>query len=95
MYFKSGFMTFRHSYAYLFVNNEANITVVVKYLGHTKIKETLNTYKHLFNSALNEIIDLIDKLENKGYVSFLANFILQLFLLHSLILRIIHHLIQL
>lgn len=95
MYFKSGSMTFRHSYVYLFVNNEVNITVVVKYLGHTKIKETLNTYKHLFNSALNEIIDLIDKLENKGYVSFLANFILQLFLLHSLILRIIHHLIQL
>lgn len=54
---------FRHSCASLLVNNGANITVVAKYLGHTKIEETLNTYTHLFNSALNEVVDLIDKLE--------------------------------
>lgn len=54
---------FRHSSASLLVNNKANITVVAKYLGHTKIEETLNTYTHLFNSALNEVVDLIDKLE--------------------------------
>lgn len=54
---------FRHSRASLLVNNGANITVVAKYLGHTKIEETLNTYTHLFNSALNEVVDLIDKLE--------------------------------
>ena len=52
---------FRHSCTSLLVNNGANITVVAKYLGHTE--ETLNTYTHLFNSALNEIVDLIDKLE--------------------------------
>lgn len=57
---------FRHSCASLLVNNGANITVVAKYLGHTKIEETLNTYTHLFNSALNEVVELIDKLENKG-----------------------------
>ena len=28
-----------------------------------RIEETLNTYTHLFNSALNEVVDLIDKLE--------------------------------
>ena len=55
---------FRHSYASLLVNNEANITAVAKYLGHTKIEETLNTYTHLFNSALNEVVSVIDNLEN-------------------------------
>lgn len=54
---------FRHSCSSLLVNNGANITIVAKYLGHTKIEETLNTYTHLFNSALNEVVDLIDKLE--------------------------------
>jgi integrase len=54
---------FRHSCASLLINNGANVTLVAKYLGHTKIEETLNTYTHLFNSALNEVVDLIDKLE--------------------------------
>ena len=52
--------------ASLLVNNGANITVVAKYLGHTKIEESLNTYTHLFNSALNEVVHVIDNLENKG-----------------------------
>lgn len=55
---------FRHSCASLLVNNGANITVVAKYLGHTKIEETLNTYIHLFNSALNEVVSIIDSLED-------------------------------
>lgn len=54
---------FRHSCASLLVNNGANITVVTKYLGHTKTEETLNSYTHLFNSTLNEVVNLIDKLE--------------------------------
>lgn len=54
---------FRHSFASLLVNNRANITIVAKYLGHTKIEKTLNTYTHLFNSALNEVVDLIDNLD--------------------------------
>lgn len=54
---------FRRYCACLLVNNGANITVVAKYLGHTKIEETLNTYTRLFNSALNEVVDLINKLD--------------------------------
>ncbi len=54
---------FRHSCASLLINSGTNITLVAKYLGRTKIDETLNTYTHLFNSALNEVVDLIDKLE--------------------------------
>lgn len=34
---------FRNSCASLLVNNKTNITIVAKYLGHTKIEETLNT----------------------------------------------------
>ena len=54
---------FRHSCASLLINNGANVTVVAKYLGHTKIEETLNTYTHLFSSAMNEVVNLIDKLD--------------------------------
>ena len=46
----------------MFINNGATINVVAKYLGHTKIDETLNTYSHLFKNQLNEIINIIDKL---------------------------------
>lgn len=54
---------FRHSCASLLVNNGANITFAAKYLGYTKIEENLNTHTHLFNSALNEVVDLIDNLD--------------------------------
>lgn len=54
---------FRHSCASLLINSGANVTVVAKYLGHTKIEETLNTYTHLFSTALNEVVNVIDNLE--------------------------------
>jgi integrase len=37
--------------------------MVAKYLGHTKIEGTLNTYTHLFSNALNEVVNVIDNLE--------------------------------
>lgn len=61
---------FRHSCASLLINNGADITLVAKYLGHTKIDETLNTYSHMFKNKLNNIIGLIDNLNeqsNKEY----------------------------
>lgn len=51
---------FRHSCASPLINEGANIQVVAKYLGHTKIEETLKTYAHLFISTLDEIVDVID-----------------------------------
>ena len=42
---------FRHSCASLLINSGANISVVCKYLGHSDINETLNTYSHMFDSA--------------------------------------------
>ena len=53
---------FRHSCASLLINSGATINVVAKYLGHTKIDETLNTYSHLFKNQMNEIVSIIDKL---------------------------------
>ena len=53
---------FRHSCASLLINNGANITMVAKYLGHTKINETLNTYSHMFKNKLNDIVNTINKL---------------------------------
>ena len=50
------------------INSGATINVVAKYLGHTKIDETLNTYSHLFKNQLNEIINQLKNIkiqENK------------------------------
>ncbi len=56
---------FRHSCASLLINNGANVTLVAKYLGHTKIGETLNTYSHIFSTALDSVVSVIDSLEEK------------------------------
>ena len=54
---------FRHSCASLLINNGANVTLVAKFLGHTKIEETLNTYSHMFSTALDNVVSIIDNLE--------------------------------
>lgn len=56
---------FRHSCASLLINNGANITMVAKYLGHTKIDETLNTYSHMFKGKLDNIVDTINNLNKE------------------------------
>lgn len=55
---------FRHSCASLLINKGSNVQVVAKYLGHTKVKETLKTYSHLFTSTLDEVGAVIDNLDN-------------------------------
>ena len=55
---------FRHFCASLLVNKGANVQVVAKYLGHTKVEETLKTYLHLFTSTLDEVVAIIDNLDN-------------------------------
>ena len=39
------------------------VILVAKYLGHTKIDETLNTYSHMFSTALDNVVSIIDNLE--------------------------------
>ena len=58
---------FRHSYAFLLIYNKgANIITVSKFLGHTKIEETLNTYTHLYKNAFTDITSLIDDMNEAG-----------------------------
>lgn len=54
---------FRHSCASLLINKGANVTMVAKYLGHTKVEETLNTYSHMFDSGLDQVLDVINGLD--------------------------------
>lgn len=54
---------FRHSCASLLVNSGAPITVVSKYLGHSNTTETLKTYSHMFNGALNQTMEVINNLK--------------------------------
>lgn len=54
---------FRHSCASLLISRGANITLVGRYLGHTKIDETLNTYSHFFKSDLDSIVRGLNNLQ--------------------------------
>ena len=56
---------FRHSCASLLISRGANITLVGRYLGHTKIDETLNTYSHMFKNKLDDIVGTINRLNNQ------------------------------
>lgn len=51
---------FRHSCASLLIDSGANITLVAKYLGHTKIDETFNTYSHMYQNRLDTIVNIIE-----------------------------------
>lgn len=57
---------FRHSTTSLLTNNGASINLVSKYLGHSNITTTLNTYSHLFRNQFDEIIDKFNNLEMEG-----------------------------
>ena len=54
---------FRHSCTSLLINNGATISLVAKYLGHSKISTTLNTYTHMFKNQFDDILEMIDKLD--------------------------------
>ena len=56
---------FRHSCASLLIDSGANITLVAKYLGHTKIDETLNTYSHMYQNRLDTIVSIIELQNNR------------------------------
>ena len=53
---------FRHSCASFLINNNASIVLVSKYLGHSKISMTLDTYTHFYKNQLEDIRDMIDKM---------------------------------
>ena len=65
-----GILDFRHSGASLLIDGGANITLVAKYLEHTKIDETLNIYSHMYQNRLDTIVNIIElqnsRLNNNG-----------------------------
>lgn len=60
---------FRHSCASLLIDSGANITLVAKYLGHTKIDETLNTYSHMYQNRLDTIVNIIEN-QNEKFIDY-------------------------
>lgn len=50
----------RHSHASLLINNGHNIIIVAKRLGHSDIKQTLNTYSHLMPNIQSEIVESLN-----------------------------------
>ena len=46
-----------NSLASLLINNDENIVMVAKRLGHANIKQTLNTYSHMMPNQEAEMID--------------------------------------
>lgn len=53
---------FRHSCASFLIQHGASIVLVSKYLGHSKISITLDTYTHLYENELKKVSKLIDTL---------------------------------
>lgn len=53
---------FRHSCASFLINQGASIQLVSKYLGHSNITITLNTYTHLYKNELDNIAEKINNL---------------------------------
>ena len=53
---------FRLSCASLLISKNSNVALVAKYLGHSKIEETLNTYTHFFKSDLDKVVETLNKL---------------------------------
>lgn len=53
---------FRHSCASFLINKGASIALVSKYLGHSNITITLNTYTHMYQSELMEMTNIINNM---------------------------------
>lgn len=53
----------------MLIDNDANITLVAKYLGHSKIDETLNTYSHMYQNRLDSIVNIIEN-KNANYLEY-------------------------
>ena len=53
---------FRHSCASLLINKGASITLVSRYLGHSKVSITLDVYSHFYKSELLDITNMLNEL---------------------------------
>lgn len=54
---------YRHSHASYLINNNVNVVVISKRLGHASITETLNTYSHLYKTTEQEALAVLNELK--------------------------------
>lgn len=47
---------FRHSFVSYFISRGADISIVAKYVGHSSVKETLDTYAHFYETRLKNLV---------------------------------------
>ncbi|MBR2791773.1 MAG: tyrosine-type recombinase/integrase, partial [Erysipelotrichaceae bacterium] len=47
---------FRHSFVSMLISKGADVSIISKYVGHSSIKQTLDTYTHMYQSKMEEII---------------------------------------
>lgn len=52
----------RHSHASLLISNHVDIATISNRLGHDKIKTTLDTYAHMFDSNARGVADILDNI---------------------------------
>lgn len=65
---------FRHSCASLLIHMTPDVHMVAKYLGHTKIDETLNTYSHLYSRvSMANIVNIMDNLDKNSLTNMTFN----------------------
>ena len=56
---------FRHSHATLLANAGINIQEVARRLGHSDVKETWQTYAHLYPSEADRALSVLNDIANK------------------------------
>ncbi|MED4462683.1 tyrosine-type recombinase/integrase [Metabacillus fastidiosus] len=52
----------RHTYASFMISKGVNFKIIQEQLGHTDIKQTLNTYSHLSDEDRTKASDLFDEI---------------------------------
>lgn len=52
----------RHSHASLLINKGVDMFVIKERLGHSSIKETIDTYSHLYPETENEAVELLNSI---------------------------------
>lgn len=49
----------RHSFITMMINKGADIATVSRYVGHSSIKQTLDTYTHYYENKMKEVINIL------------------------------------
>ena len=62
---RTGMHTFRHTFASRLFAKGADVKTVSKYLGHSSVQVTYDTYIHLIEKTDTSVVDLLDSFEER------------------------------